>query len=240
MPMPMKETQKHFAISPASPPPTSAAPTQARKKVMKTKITPREKAETIFHLRSIPRFGVDRLSASGASRGSFLFIKRSVACGEMKSCLTRLTSLLTAALAPITEASLDYHEHKEEGQQGQDYTKEDQNKEDSQNNLPLTTCRPSRTAPDKAGAKQSFKVTHPFHPWFGRRFELIELRRCWGQWRAYYSTEEGLPAYLLASWTDLGPMDPFVEQAKGRAIARVEDLLMLVKMATQPVNQIKP
>jgi Family of unknown function (DUF5372) len=92
----------------------------------------------------------------------------------------------------------------------------------------------------KAGAKQSFSVTHPFHPWLGRRFELIELRRCWGQWRAYYSTEEGLPAYLPASWTDLGPIDPFVQQAKGRAIARAEDLLMLVKMTTHPVNQIKP
>jgi hypothetical protein len=107
-------------------------------------------------------------------------------------------------------------------------------------NVRYDVWHPSRTAPDKAGAKQSFIVTHPFHPWLGRRFELIELRRCWGHWRAYYSTEEGLPAYLLAAWTDLGPIDPFVEQAKGRAIARVEDLLTLVKMTTQSVNQIRP
>ena len=40
-------------------------------------------------------------------------------------------------------------------------------------------------------------------------------------------------AYMPATWTDLGPKDPFVEQAQGRAMARVEDLLELVKIATR-------
>jgi hypothetical protein len=35
---------------------------------------------------------------------------------------------------------------------------------------------------------------------------------------------------MPASWTDVGPSDPFVEQAQGRSLARVEDLLALVKM----------
>ncbi len=47
----------------------------------------------------------------------------------------------------------------------------------------------------------------------------------------YYLTEHGPTAYLPASWTDAGPPDPFVAQALGRAIARPEDLLELVRMA---------
>jgi hypothetical protein len=83
-------------------------------------------------------------------------------------------------------------------------------------------------------------VTHPFHPWRGQQFELIDLRRRWGQWRVYYLTEQGHTAYLPASWTDAGHPDPFVEHAQGRAIARVEDLLELVKMTGSSVKEIKP
>ena len=97
-----------------------------------------------------------------------------------------------------------------------------------------------RTAPRSDEAKQFFTIIHPFHPWRGRRFELIDLRRRWGQWRAYYLTEQGHTAYLQASWTDAGPQDPFVVQAQGRAIARVEDLLELAKMTRSSVKTIKP
>jgi hypothetical protein len=56
----------------------------------------------------------------------------------------------------------------------------------------------------------------------------------------YFVTTEGHTAYLPASWTDAGPLDPFIEQAQGRAIARVEDLLELAKMTSAPVKAIKP
>ena len=97
-----------------------------------------------------------------------------------------------------------------------------------------------RTAPHSGEAKPFFTIIHPFHPWRGRRFELIDLRRRWGQWRVYYVTKEGQTAYLPASWTDAGPKDPFVEQAQGRAIARVEDLLELTRMIDGTVKEIKP
>ena len=45
--------------------------------------------------------------------------------------------------------------------------------------------------------------------------------------------EEGSLAYLPASWTDAGTKDPFVEQARGRAVARLEDLLKLAEMASE-------
>jgi hypothetical protein len=69
---------------------------------------------------------------------------------------------------------------------------------------------------------------------------LIDCQRRWGQWRVYYLTEGGHQAFLPASWTDVGPKDPFVEQAQGRAIARVEDLLELAKIASRSVKEIKP
>jgi len=97
-----------------------------------------------------------------------------------------------------------------------------------------------RTAPRSDKAKQYFTVIHPFHPWLGRRFELIDRRRRWGQWRVYYLTEYGHTAYLPASWTDVSSPDPFVQQSQGRAMARVEDLLELVKMTQSSVKTIKP
>jgi len=69
---------------------------------------------------------------------------------------------------------------------------------------------------------------------------LIDLRRRWGQWRVYYLTEQGRTAYLPASWTDAVSQDPFVEQAQGRAIARIQDLLELTKMTADAVKEIKP
>jgi hypothetical protein len=45
---------------------------------------------------------------------------------------------------------------------------------------------------------------------------------------------------LPAAWTDAGPKDPFVEQAHGRAITRLEDLLALVKMVDESVKENKP
>src|SRR5207253_465650 len=92
--------------------------------------------------------------------------------------------------------------------------------------------RQMRTAPDANHAKQFFTVTHPFHPWRGRRFELINCECRWGQWRVFYVNEESSLAYLPASWTDASAKDPFVEQARGRAVARLEDLLKLAELVS--------
>jgi hypothetical protein len=106
--------------------------------------------------------------------------------------------------------------------------------------FPPRYWREARTAPDASQAKQFFTVTHPFHPWRGQRFELIDCRRRWDQWRVYFLTPEGDATYMPANWTDVGPIDSFVVQSQGRAIARVADLLELVKMTTGDVKEIKP
>lgn len=56
----------------------------------------------------------------------------------------------------------------------------------------------------------------------------------------YYLNPDGMAAYLPAAWTDAGPGDLFVIQSRGRAIARVEDLLELAKMAAQHVRENMP
>ena len=96
------------------------------------------------------------------------------------------------------------------------------------------------TAPRAQQPTQYFTVTHPFHPWRGQRIELIDCHRQWGQWRVNFLSEQGHRLYLPASWTDLGPRDPFVEQSQGRAIARVEDLLELAQMTASHVKEITP
>ena len=96
------------------------------------------------------------------------------------------------------------------------------------------------TAPSPRQSARYFTLTHPFHPWRGRRFELLEQRPQWGQWRVYYLTKTGRQAFFPAGWTDLGPLDPFVEQARGRAIARIEDLVELAQLVSETVKAIKP
>jgi Family of unknown function (DUF5372) len=70
--------------------------------------------------------------------------------------------------------------------------------------------------------------------------EVLEHRRQWGQWRVYYLSKTARRVFLPAAWTDLGPLDPFVEQARGRAIARVADLLELADLVAGSVKEIKP
>jgi hypothetical protein len=73
---------------------------------------------------------------------------------------------------------------------------------------------------------------------------LLIARRCWGQWRVFYYTEDGQLAYFPASWTDTGESDPFVVLSAGRAAVRFEDLLRLVELIRDlkagAVKEIRP
>jgi hypothetical protein len=71
-------------------------------------------------------------------------------------------------------------------------------------------------------------VTHPFHPWHGRHFELFKYRHNWGEYRVWFFDDEERLQSLPAAWTSLAPPDPFVTMAAGRAPFRLEDLCRLV------------
>lgn len=71
------------------------------------------------------------------------------------------------------------------------------------------------------------RVTHCFHPLFGRELEFVKRRRNYGDDLVYVYDLDGELLALPARWTDVVPVDPFVEAAAGRAPFRTEDLLAL-------------
>lgn len=73
-------------------------------------------------------------------------------------------------------------------------------------------------------------MTHPFHPLRGREFDVVDVRRTWGEWRVYVSDETGRLLRLPMAWTDWAEPDPFQLASGGRSPLHVEDLGKLVQL----------
>jgi hypothetical protein len=73
-------------------------------------------------------------------------------------------------------------------------------------------------------------VTHPFHPWHGRQFEVFTVRQNWGEQRVMFFDEEQRLRSLPLAWTSLAPPDPFVVMAGGRAPFHLESLVRLAHL----------
>jgi len=73
-------------------------------------------------------------------------------------------------------------------------------------------------------------VTHPFHPLFGRKFDLIDYTIGWGDGRVFFHNDENLLKSLPARWTSIAPLDPYVELAMGRCFLRLPELLELANL----------
>lgn len=86
------------------------------------------------------------------------------------------------------------------------------------------------TAPQPDIAVQTFRVTHPFHPWCGRAFQLVAYKKAWGEARVYFYNNEQRLVGLPAAWTDVIAPDPSVLLASGRAFFRAADLLELAAL----------
>jgi hypothetical protein len=82
-------------------------------------------------------------------------------------------------------------------------------------------------------------VTHPFHPWHGRTFLLVECRQTWGEDRVYVTGDDGRLRHLPAGWTDVA-RDPFVVVSAGRAFLRMADLLALTDLLADPALASTP
>jgi hypothetical protein len=82
------------------------------------------------------------------------------------------------------------------------------------------------------------RIIHPFHPLFGRRFELICRRRHWGEDRVIYEGQNGRLCTLASAWTDIDPADEFRLIAAGRAAFRTVDLLTLCDALDRLVESI--
>jgi hypothetical protein len=77
------------------------------------------------------------------------------------------------------------------------------------------------------------RVTHPFHPRFGRTYRLLAFRQTWGADRVYFEDETGTMVSLPTAWTDVAAADPFVVAAAGRSALRLVDLLALADLVAR-------
>ena len=73
-------------------------------------------------------------------------------------------------------------------------------------------------------------ITHPFHPHFEKRFQVVTSNYCWGEHRVAYRDETGSLRSVPASWTDHKPQDIFLEISAGRSIVHAGDLLGLKQL----------
>ena len=76
-----------------------------------------------------------------------------------------------------------------------------------------------------SGDQRTVRVTHPFHPWFGREFVFLAVRQTWAQDRVFFLDEDGRQFSLPVGWTDAAEPDVFVTMAAGRSPFRVADLV---------------
>jgi hypothetical protein len=90
--------------------------------------------------------------------------------------------------------------------------------------------RKQSTTADTDDARTRVRVTHPFHPLFGREFELVTYRKTWGEDRVYFRDESGQVQRMPISWTNAAPPDPFRTIAAGRCRSRPGDLLRLAEL----------
>ncbi|MFM0674580.1 DUF5372 family protein, partial [Paraburkholderia sediminicola] len=86
------------------------------------------------------------------------------------------------------------------------------------------------TARDLTDATQLFRVTHPFHPLYGREFMLVERRKAWGEDRVYFHDDMGNLKRMAAGWTSAAPPNAFETVSAGRSHFRIEDLLQLTML----------
>jgi hypothetical protein len=91
----------------------------------------------------------------------------------------------------------------------------------------------SSTALDDDGAARALRVTHPFHPLFGRKFEVVTYRKNWGDERVYVRGPGDRLLSLPVAWTDMAEISAFVMIAAGRSLFRFEELLELSRLLEQ-------
>ena len=78
--------------------------------------------------------------------------------------------------------------------------------------------------------KRRLKVTHPFHPLFGKEFELVGFFNSWKKECVEFVDEAGSQFSLPLEWTDAAGIDPFVQFSRGRSHFRIEELLRLTDL----------
>jgi hypothetical protein len=87
----------------------------------------------------------------------------------------------------------------------------------------------SQTTPLPRTEPQKFRITHPFHPLFGRELELFAFKDHITERRACFLDEERRSHEIPLSWTDMALQEP-PAFAAGKSWFRVMDLLELARL----------
>ncbi|MCX9080887.1 MAG: DUF5372 family protein, partial [Candidatus Methanoperedens sp.] len=82
-------------------------------------------------------------------------------------------------------------------------------------------------APNPNFEGQMFRIIHPFHPLYGKEFEIIEIRYGWEEERVWFYKQDQKLENLPLAWTNLHPPDPYLDLEECHSPFRVEDLLQL-------------
>jgi hypothetical protein len=83
-------------------------------------------------------------------------------------------------------------------------------------------------------------VTHPFHPLYGREFELVTQKQAWGEDRVYFRDRSKRLHHVPLGWTSVAPLDAFRAAAEGRCRFRTEDLLRLADLVRELTPRKRP
>jgi hypothetical protein len=86
------------------------------------------------------------------------------------------------------------------------------------------------TAPVPADESRRFRITHPFHPYRGREFNLIEQQGVSIRSLLLFQDDAGYSQWIPAVWTDLAKGDAFSEVAAGRSVLHADCLWPLAEM----------
>jgi len=85
-------------------------------------------------------------------------------------------------------------------------------------------------APDTCEEKRRVQITHPFHPLYGKQFDLIEQRYIYTESFLYFYDDHGHLREIPAVWTDFVKVDAYVELAAGRSPLHATHLLELADL----------
>jgi Family of unknown function (DUF5372) len=89
------------------------------------------------------------------------------------------------------------------------------------------------TALVPAGKTRRFRITHPFHPYRDREFDLIEQQGISIHSLLLFQDEAGYLQRIPAAWTDRAEGDVFGEVAAGRCALHADCLWPLAELLQQ-------
>ena len=96
-----------------------------------------------------------------------------------------------------------------------------------------TACRPKEFA-------SPVRITHPFHPLFGKEIHCIERRVTYGDDLLFYRDHLGTVTSVPTRWTSAEIEDPFLAVSAGRSYFRVSDLSDLASLIGEIQSALQP